>query len=137
MRTENADDPERFAQRYSVSANPAQLAAELEVLGSDHQANGYTTVDQADRMSTALGLKPGRILVDLGAGCGWPGLYMAASTGCSVLSIDPVAEGGATARDRVAADDLAPPSAAVQADAEAIPLRSRSVDAIVHGDVLC
>ncbi len=137
MRTDNADDPERFAQRYSVSANPSQLATELEVLGSDYQANGYTTIAQADRMSAALGLEPGKILVDLGAGCGWPGLYMAASTGCSVLSIDPVGEGSATARDRIVADCLEPPSAAIQADAEAIPLRSRSVDAIVHGDVLC
>ena len=137
MRTANADDPERFAERYSVSSNSAQMATEFDALGSDYQANGYTTLDQANHMSALLDLAPGKILVDLGAGCGWPGLYMAKRTGCAIISIDPVAEGSAIAGARIGADRLAPPSAAVQGDALAIPLRSRSVDAIVHGDVLC
>ena len=137
MRTANSGDPERFSQRYSVSESDAQLAIEHEVLGTDYQANGYTTVAQAEQMCEVLELAPGKVLVDLGAGCGWPGLYMAQRSGCAVISIDPVAEGIAAARTRLMADKLAAPSAALQGDAEAIPLRSGSVDAIVHTDVLC
>ncbi len=131
------DDVERFAERYAESGTPAALAAELATLGTDYQASGYTTRDQANALGEALMLAPGRRLLDVGSGCGWPGLYLAGRHGCSVVSVDPVLDGSRITQERAVADGLAERSAAVQGDAESIPLRSRSVDAVVHGDLLC
>ena len=112
------------------------LAAEVEVLGSDYQANGYTTMAQADLLGDVLDLKPGQRLLDLGAGCGWPGLYLASRHGCDVLSIDPVADGMGVAHRRAMADGLADRAAAIVGEGLHPPLRSRSVDAVIHTDVL-
>ncbi len=54
-------EPERFGHRYAASGEAAPRAAELEALGSDYSATGYTTREQAD------GLGP-RALALLGTG---------------------------------------------------------------------
>lgn len=131
------DDVERFRDRYAVSGASAVLAAELDALGSDYGANGYTTRTQADDIGRELALRPDEVLLDLGAGCGWPGLYLSTVSGCSVISLDPVIEGMHVAEQRAALDGQADRCATVVATAAAIPLRSRSVDAVVHTDVMC
>jgi cyclopropane fatty-acyl-phospholipid synthase-like methyltransferase len=132
-----ADDDERFAERYRNSGADAALTAEFEALGSDYQANGYTTITEADELGRVLGLGPGQVLADLGAGCGWPGLYLARTHGCAVVSIDPVAEGLAVAGRRAERDGLSEQAWTLQAHADALGLRPGSVDAVVHTDVLC
>jgi SAM-dependent methyltransferase len=128
---------ERFGERYARSGVDAIVAVEMEALGSDYQANGYTTRDQADELGRVLELDPGRVLLDIGAGCGWPGLYLAQKHRCAVISLDPVAEGVAVARTRALADGCETRAWAVQGAAEHLPIRPRSVDAVVHSDVLC
>ena len=130
-------DNERFNNGYAISGDAAFLAAEMETLGTDYQADGYTTRSQADEIGQDLALGPGRLLLDIGAGCGFPGLYLANRHGCAVISLDPVAEGGRVARQRAISDGLSDRCWAIQANAESIPLRSRSVDAVVQADVLC
>ena len=131
------EDTERFRERYLVSGDAVMLAAEMETLGSDYQASGYTTRAQADELGRRLGLARGELLADIGAGCGWPGLYLAANHGCAVISLDPVIEGLRVAKSRSTADGLEERSWIVSAGADALPLRSESVDAIVQTDVLC
>ena len=123
--------------RYAVSGDAALIAAELEALGSDYQANGYTTLAQADELGRALTLSRDQVLLDIGSGCGWPGLYLAARHGCSVISADPIDEGGGAATRRSISDGLANRSLAVRADGTALPIRPSSIDAVVHSDVLC
>jgi cyclopropane fatty-acyl-phospholipid synthase-like methyltransferase len=132
-----SDEMERFRQRYAISGDEALLAVEMEALGSDFRANGYTTRAQADTVASDLRLGPGRLLLDIGAGCGWPGVYLAAASGCAVISLDPVAQGLAVGRARSMAEGLAERSSGVRATAQDIPLRARSVDAVVHADLLC
>lgn len=131
------DEMERFQQRYAISGDEALLAVEMEALGSDFRANGYTTRAQADALGPDLGLGPGQLLLDIGAGCGWPGVYLAAASGCAVISLDPVAQGLIVGRDRSRAEGLGKRSSGVRATAQDIPLRAKSVDAIVHTDLLC
>lgn len=131
------EDVERFRERYATSCEAALLAAEFEALGTDYQANGYTTMAQAGEIGRDLDLGHGQRLLDIGAGCGWPGLYLAATHGCSVISLDPVLEGADVARRRAAADGIADRSQQLCASADALPLRSKSCDAIVQTDVLC
>jgi cyclopropane fatty-acyl-phospholipid synthase-like methyltransferase len=130
-------DNKRFDKGYAMSADAAFRAAEMESLGTDYQADGYTTRSQADEIGLDLALGPGRLLLDIGSGCGFPGLYLAKRHGCAVVSLDPVAEGGLVAYQRAISDGLSKRSLAIQANAESIPLPSRSVDAIVQADVLC
>jgi len=131
------EDLDRFRERYSTSGHAAIMAVELEALGSDYQANGYTTMTQADEIGRALRLERGLRLLDVGSGCGWPGLHLAKEHGCDVISLDPVLEGVGVARDRAARDGLAGRSWQLGGSADALPLRSKSCDAIVHTDVLC
>ncbi|WP_025128357.1 class I SAM-dependent methyltransferase [Pseudomonas sp. PH1b] len=71
-----------------------------------------------------LGLEPGRVVVDLGAGTGkFTGRLLA--TGAQVIAVEPVAE----MRARLAA--ALPLAQALDGSAEAIPLRDASVDVLV------
>ena len=78
----------RFAERYRIAAAEVSRRVELAVIGGDWGANGYTTMTQADLLARELNLRPGMLLLDLGAGRGWPGLYLAASTGSGVVLAD-------------------------------------------------
>jgi hypothetical protein len=127
---------EDFEQRYRVKPTEVTRQIEREVIGGDWGANGYTTVGQADRLGRELALGPGSILLDLGAGRGWPGLYLAASTECRVVMADIPADGLRLALDRADDEGLADRAAAVRCSAMGLPLRRGSFDAVVHADVL-
>ena len=77
-----------FSYRYGVGSSAASMRVERRVLGSDCGASGYTTRGQAERVGEALDLDAASRLLDLGAGCGWPGLYLGSTTGCRVVSSD-------------------------------------------------
>ena len=111
---------------------------ELSVIGADWGASGYTTLAQAQELGRLLALGPGRLLLDIGAGRGWPGLYLAATSGCSVLLTDLTLDGLRAGLARARAERLAPERArALAASASRLPLAARSVDAVVGTDVLC
>lgn len=128
---------ERHERGYARSEADVMQAMVRAVLDSDYHANGYTTRTQADRLGELLDLAPGRLLVDVGSGCGWPGLYLAVRHGCSVVTIDPVMTGVTTARRRILDDAMTDRAWAVTGTAEALPLRPGSADAVVHTDVMC
>jgi protein-L-isoaspartate O-methyltransferase len=130
-------ETERFGQRYAVSGATAPRTVELEALGSDYSATGYTTREQADDLGRLLELGPRSVLLDIGAGCGWPGLYLATTFGCSVISSDPVMEGASAALDRIGTDGLGFRALALLATGEELPIRAGSIDAVVHSDVMC
>lgn len=132
---EEIDSLERFGQRYRRVA-PVLAELERDVLGSDYGANGYTSRRQADDLVRVLALRAGERLLDIGSGCGWPGLYIAARSGCDVVVTDMPMPGMRRARDRIRADGLVR-SAAVVATARHLPFRPASFDAVVHTDVLC
>jgi protein-L-isoaspartate O-methyltransferase len=124
-----------FAQRYGVRSDAA-TEVERCVLGSDYGGNGYTTVDQADELADRLGLSPGDWLLDVGAGCGWPGLYLSRRTGCRVTVTDLPLEGMRRARQRAVADGVVSRASAVVSSARRLPFRPEIFDAAVHTDVL-
>ena len=137
VKNQATDTVERFAERYRAGQNEATRQIELAVIGGDWGANGYTTVDQADLLGEALALRPGMQLLDLGAGRGWPGLYLAATTGCRAVLSDLPVEGLTTAAARARQEKLSSRAVAVVAGAGALPFPAASFDAIVHTDVLC
>jgi len=131
------EDGEHFDRRYAAASQAGPLAVELHALGTDYRATGYTTREQADELGRLLELTPGDVLLDLGAGCGWPGLYLSSNHGCMVISTDTVIEGSITAHDRILRDRLADRAMAIVATGDDLPIRPGSIDAVVHTDVMC
>jgi SAM-dependent methyltransferase len=84
-----------------------------------------------------LGLGPGRRLLDVGAGYGWPGRYLARETRCTVILTDLPLAGLTVAAHRAEREGIAHRSRAVAASGDRLPLRPASVDAVIHADVLC
>jgi len=125
-----------FGETYG--RGPSALLDEMErrVLGGVWGANGYTTVAEADRLAKELSLGPADHLLDVGSGRGWPGLYLAKTTGCRLTMTDLPVEGLRVALDRAALEEIDVTGASV-ASAKALPFAARSFDAIVHTDVLC
>src|SRR6516225_12102118 len=116
---------ESFEQRYRVKPTEVTRQIEREVIGGDWGANGYTTVGQADRLGRELSLGPGSVLLDLGAGRGWPGLYLAATTGCRVVMADVPADALRIGLARASDEGLADRATAVRCSAMGLPLRPR------------
>ena len=127
----------RFSQRYGEECGDVVRAIELAVIGGDWGANGYTTIGQADQLAAILELGAGSLVLDIGAGRGWPGLYLAARTGCSVVMTDVPVEGLASARERGQREGLDGRTWPVNASARDLPFPVEIFDAVVHTDVLC
>ena len=128
----------------TISAPPRSLQpdlalAEIEqtVLGTDFSSLGFTTRAQADTLLEALELAPRHRLLDLGSGRGWPGLYLAARSGCRLASVDLPLDGLVRTRRRARREGIAPSTSQVLASGRQLPFRPASFDAIVHADVLC
>jgi 2-polyprenyl-3-methyl-5-hydroxy-6-metoxy-1,4-benzoquinol methylase len=128
---------ERFSERYREEQADVVRTIEQIVIGGDWGANGYTTLAQADDLADRLRLHKSRLLLDIGAGRGWPGLYMAAATGCSVLLADVPTEGLTVAAARIRTEHLEQRAWCLNASARDLPFRAGTFDAVVHTDVLC
>lgn len=126
---------ERFGPRYRLADREPIRRLGRAVIGADYGASGYTTREEADQIGDLLGLGPGDLLLDLGAGRGWPGLYLSRTTGPTVVLADLPIEGLRAARDR--ADREALRASMVVASARHPPFGLGSFDGIVHTDVLC
>jgi ubiquinone/menaquinone biosynthesis C-methylase UbiE len=135
--SEEAEVLARFAREYTLCQAQAMLEIERDVCGCDFGNTGWATKEAAEQIGTLLELAPGKRLLDLGAGAGWPGLYLASRSGCNVVLADIPLEGMRTAAERAAADGLGGTAWAVASDGTALPFADASFDAIEHSDVLC
>lgn len=124
-----------FRERFRIVTDPAMLRAERKVIGGDYGASSYTTMDQADDLARCLRLTPGKMLLDLGSGPGWPGSYLVFSTGCTAVLTDPTLEGMAVAAERSRRDEL--DTTMVVATGTALPFRDAVFDAVTSSDVFC
>jgi len=113
------------------------LEIERTVCGCDYGGTSWTTRAEAERVGRLLALRPGVRFLDVGAGSGWPGLYMALITGCDVALVDIPLEGLRIAARRALAEQLAGACWIALADGAALPLQNAGFDAIGHSDLLC
>lgn len=126
-----------FAESYEVSNLPAMRAIERSVLGCDYGGTSWTTIDQAAQIIDLLDLQPGRHVLDIGAGSGWPGLYLADSSGCDVTLLDLPLNALGKARQRACDDGIESRVNAVVASGAAMPFKDACFDSVSHSDVLC
>ena len=137
MGSQEREVAEHFAERYGASQ--PEVAAEIEdaVLGGRWGANGYTTREQADVLAREARIGPTSRVLDIGAGRGWPGLYLATSTGCEVVLVDVPMAALVAGRQRLESEGLSHRATAVGGSATMLPFGAAAFDAIVHTDVLC
>jgi cyclopropane fatty-acyl-phospholipid synthase-like methyltransferase len=127
----------RFGDRYRLCCTRPMVDVERDALGTDYGSTGYTTRSQADDLAERLRLGTGDRVADIGAGSGWPGLYLSTITGCRVVGTDLPLDGVRRAHERAEADGLNGRAAYAVATGHRQPLRPGSFDAVIHTDVLC
>lgn len=137
MNRDEAEAKETFADRYAVERAEVNRQVERAVIGGDWGANGYTTMAQADELGELAQLGPATRLLDVGAGRGWPGLYLAKTTGTAVVLTDLPLEGLVSARRRAITERLDERVTVVVASAAAPPVPHASMDAVISSDVFC
>ena len=127
---------ERFSAVYDRPQTQADLAVEREVFDANEGICGFTTVAQADVLATRLALRPGMRLLDIGAGRGWPGLYLARISGCQAVLIDLPLPALREGMQRAHRHRLQERSTFLTASGTHLPFRPRSFDAVIHTDAL-
>lgn len=125
-----------LSEKYEAFASEAARRLRSHALGTA-TVNGYTTLQQAERIAAALELTRHHRLLDLGGGRGWPGSHVSKKTGCRLVVSDLPVEALKEARATLDNEGLASRSALVRADGRALPFRSGSFDGVTHADVLC
>lgn len=131
------DGFDRFRERYERPHEAVLDVIEQAVVGTVYGANGYTTLDQVELIADRLELGSDDLLLDVGTGCGWPGLHLATMTGCRVVATDAPFDGLTRAARRAAEDGIDGMVDVVAATGQQPPFRSRTFDAICSTDVLC
>lgn len=128
---------EEFAKTYGQKKTDVWQQMECCIFGCDYGATSWTTRAEADALAGTLALGPGKTFLEVGAGAGWPGIYIAGQTGSTAVLIDLPFEGAQIALRRIHDDGLAGRCAVAVGDGAALPLPDGSFDAVFHSDVLC
>lgn len=128
---------EEFAKSYQRAQSQTLLEIERAVCGCDFGGTSWTTRSEAEEIGRLLALEPGKRLLEVGSGSGWPSLYLARTTGCDLALVDVPYEALRIAARRAARDGLANRCWIALADGAALPFAPNSFDAISHSDVLC
>ena len=121
---------EFFEQKYAGSRERAARLVEERAFGQAGGVNGYTTIEEAWTLSEHLDLSATATLLDVGAGRGWPGSYVARTSDCRLVSTD-------LPWDALLAAKRWGRSEVVAAPGGALPFPADTFDGIVHADVLC
>ncbi|MEA1903739.1 MAG: class I SAM-dependent methyltransferase [Actinomycetota bacterium] len=129
------DQTNEFNEHYRIVNHPAMRRVERRVIGCEYGATSYTTRGQAADLARRLELEPGKLLLDVGSGAGWPGIYLARSTGCRVVLTDVPLEGLRVASRRLEEDRVS--GSVVVASGDVLPLRDGVFDAATSSDVFC
>src|SRR5215831_19965423 len=95
-----------FARDHEIAQTPLMREIERHVRGCDYGATSWATREQAQRSADRLALSPGLCLLEIGAGSGWPALFLATLSGCDVVLTDLPLAGLRMARERAGHDGL-------------------------------
>lgn len=127
---------DRFLEEYGRPQTEAERAVESEVFGANEGIRGYTTLAQADALAERLALRPGLRLLDIGAGRGWPSLYLARTSGCRAVLSDLPLPALREGLERAQRQRLQVRCHFLLASGTHLPFQPRAFDAIVHTDTL-
>ena len=131
------EQKDKFESFYRLSTNEVLRKIEKHTCGCCYGGNSWTTKEQAQYILEALDLSPQSSLLDLGAGAGWPGLYLSSISGCSLTLVDLPETGLRIATKRSIQDEISDNVKTLVADASQTPFLKQSFSAISHSDLLC
>ena len=137
MTQNRPEDREFFEERYGRPISGAARQLERSVFGHEVGLNGFTTVLQAQRLSDLLKLGTESLLLDVGAGRGWPGIHIAWSSQCQAVLCDIPVEALRQVSHYAEVRGVPRLVNTVCADGAALPFAPSSFDALVHTDLLC
>ena len=126
-----------FAESYEISTLPEMRDIERSVLGCDYGGTSWTTARQAQAMAAAIEVATDDTLLEIGAGAGWPGLYVAKLIARHVVLLDLPLNALHKAGRRASADGSSSQIGLVAASGAALPFADDTFPAISHSDVLC
>jgi len=127
----------RFSDKYRYGQTALCQEIERNVFGCVYGATSWTTRDEADGVARRLGLGPDTRLLDVGAGTGWPSIYLAGKTGCQAVCVDLPHEGLQVLRMRAEQDGVSEQIMTARGNGAALPFSQASFDAVFHSDVFC
>ena len=127
----------KFNNFYQLSTHDVLRRIEKYTCGCCYGGNSWTTEKQVILMGQKLGLSPRSSLIDIGAGAGWPGLYLSSIRGCSLTLVDLPETGLKLAANRSIQDKISERVTTIIADAAELPFGDQSFDAVSHSDLLC
>ena len=128
---------EHFADEYLRAQTPVMLDLERAVCGCDYGGTSWTTRAEAEQIGRVLELGRGRKLLEVGAGSGWPALFLAGRSDCDAILVDIPHQALRIAADRVASESYDGELSLTVADGACLPFKANLFDAISHSDVLC
>jgi ubiquinone/menaquinone biosynthesis C-methylase UbiE len=124
----------------AISMSETYRRVEREAFGDDYAEGfdpfSFTTRSELNVIGGLLEIGRGQTLVDIACGQGGPGLFVAQSTGASVIGVDFSPVGVAQAETRAAAMGLADHARYVVADAASTGLPNADADAALSIDAL-
>jgi len=127
-----------YANAYGHFDSAAEAAVRLFAYGEDIGQTSWTTTAEWLGFADALGIGPGRDVLDVGSGSGGPAAHLAASRGCRVTGVDVSEPGVANGRRLAEARGLAGRLHFERVDASRpLPFPDESFDAIVANDTVC
>lgn len=126
-----------FERDYEIAQTPLMRQIERSVRGSDYGGTSWTTRAQAEQSAVRLALARGQRFLEVGAGSGWPALFLATLSDCDFVLTDLPLTGLHIARQRAATDGLSGRCRVLAADGAALPFAAGSFDHLHHADVLC
>jgi cyclopropane fatty-acyl-phospholipid synthase-like methyltransferase len=130
------EDVPLYASAYAGFAVRDQVRQ--ETYGDDVGQSGWVTSDELERFSQWLDLGPGSRLLDVGCGSGGPALRLARITGTTVVGIDVVEEGIATATQLAREQGLDDRARFARVDAAGrLPFDDGAFDAVISIDAMC
>ena len=133
----NPGDPAYFAEKYAGRITEAERKLERKLFGDERGRSGYLTTAQAARVGELLNIGAEARILELGAGRGWLGIHLVASSEARVVlsdvPFDALRSASGYARDAGVASRVS----GVCVDGAMLPFGRRSFDAVVHSDVFC
>ena len=128
---------ERLENDYEVAQSPIIQKITNKVCGCGYVGSSWTTQSEAKKISKYLELDENSTLLEIGAGAGWPGLYLAKQSGCHVTLLDIPVTGLEIAKKRAQDDRMSDRVTVLAGNAVSLPFYIPSFSAVSHSDVLC
>ena len=127
----------RFETDYEAARSPIIQTITNNVCGCGYVGSSWTTRSEAEEILKHLELDMSQNLLEVGAGAGWPGLYLANQSGCKLTLLDLPVAGLRIASERADSDGISNRVQTIVGDGTNLPFPSRHFSAVSHSDVLC